>query len=129
MKEGRFYILIGSGTLKDRAVKNLHSGAGRISFVDMKPMALFESQDSNGSISLRRIIGGNLDISELTGDIDCQRLAYLTCRGGWPSSIALKEKLALNVVKEHINIICEFDISRMDGVRRNRILARQILRA
>ena len=123
------YILAGSTTPKDDDTKDLHSGIGRFSFVDMKPMTLFESGDSNGSISLKDIRDGKAKVSGQTSDIDYQRLAYLTCRGGWPSYLNKSEKISLNVVKEYLTGLCESDIRRIDGKMRDPEIARSILKA
>ena len=45
------YILTGSATPNEQELKKLHTGTGRFSFIDMKPLTLFESGDSNGKIS------------------------------------------------------------------------------
>ncbi|MEG1008716.1 MAG: DUF4143 domain-containing protein [Clostridia bacterium] len=121
------YILTGSATPKDDT--NLHSGVGRFSFVEMKTMSLFESGESNGSISLKDILDNKVKVSGQTSNITYQELAYITCRGGWPSSLNKDKKIALNIVKEYLNAICESDISRIDGVARNPELARNILKA
>lgn len=123
------YILTGSTTPKDEETKNLHSGVGRFSFVDMKPMTLFESGESNGTISLKDIINNKVKVSGQTSNIDYQRLAFLTCRGGWPSSLDKSDRVALNVVKEYITGLCESDIRRIDGKMRDPEIARAILKA
>ncbi|MCL2249359.1 MAG: DUF4143 domain-containing protein [Oscillospiraceae bacterium] len=123
------YILTGSTTPKDEETKQLHSGVGRMSFVEMKPMTLFETEDSNGSVSLKEIRDGNIKLSGQTSDINYERLAYLTCRGGWPSALKLDEDAALDVSKEYIKALTESDISRVDGRNRNPNLANHILRS
>ena len=45
------FILTGSAVPQDDAVK--HTGTGRISRMLMRPMSLYESLDSNGSVSLK----------------------------------------------------------------------------
>jgi predicted AAA+ superfamily ATPase len=127
--EPGLYILTGSTTPKDEETKQLHSGVGRMSFVEMKPMTLFETGDSNGSVSLKEIRDGNIKLSGQTSDINYERLAYLTCRGGWPSALKLDEDAALDVSKEYIKALTESDISRVDGRNRNPDLANHILRS
>ncbi|MEG2457342.1 MAG: DUF4143 domain-containing protein [Bacilli bacterium] len=121
------YILTGSTTPVDD--KSLHTGIGRLSFVEMKPMTLYESGDSNGSISLKDILDNKVEIRGQKSNIDYQRLAYLTCRGGWPSSIGMDETDALEIAKEYVKALTESDISAIDGQNRNPELARYILRA
>lgn len=121
------YILTGSATPNEDS--SLHSGVGRFAFVTMKPMTLFESGDSNGKISLTEILNGNRNIDGIKTDLDYEKIAYVLCRGGWPSSIELNEKDSLAISKNYIEVLCESDISRVDGVNRNSNLARAILKA
>ena len=105
------YIITGSVTPNDKDKKDLHSGAGRMSFVTMYPMSLYESGDSNGSISLKDILEGTVKVDGQKSDITYERLAYLTCRGGWPSAVKMKdENLALKIAKEYLDVLCETDI-------------------
>lgn len=121
------YILTGSATPNEDA--SLHSGVGRFAFVTMKPMTLYESLDSNGKISLSEILNGNRDIDGIKTDLDYEKIAYVLCRGGWPNSLKLDERRALQVSKNYLDVLCDSDISRVDGVSRNPELARAILKA
>jgi len=121
------YLLTGSATPIDD--DDLHSGTGRMAFVSMKPMTLFESGESNGKISLKDIRDGVAVVKGQTANISYQDLAYLTCRGGWPGAMNLDKELALEIPLEYINALCEKDISKVDGKTRNPMLARQILKA
>jgi len=125
--EPGLFILTGSTTPVDD--KTLHTGIGRMSFVDMKPMTLFESGESNGSISLKDIVDGIAVVYGQKSEISYQQLSYLTCRGGWPSAIGRSEAIALETAKEYVNGLCESDISSVDGVKRDPALTRFILRA
>lgn len=121
------YILTGSATPVED--DSLHSGVGRFAFVNMKPMSLYESGDSNGKISLSELINGNKKIDGITTDLDYEKIAYVLCRGGWPNSINLSEKLALQISKNYLDVLCNSDISKVDGIKRDPNLARAILRA
>jgi predicted AAA+ superfamily ATPase len=120
------YILTGSTTPTDD--KSLHTGIGRMAFVEMKPMTLFESYESNGTISLKEIVEGTAVVRGQRSDISYQQLAYLTCRGGWPSAIGLSKTIALEIAKEYVNGLCESDISNVDNRTRNPALTRFLLR-
>lgn len=50
------FLLTGSSTTGE---KPSHSGTGRFSFLDMRPMSLYESQDSTGEVS----VGGALQFA------------------------------------------------------------------
>jgi len=124
------YIITGSVTPHDEDTKDLHSGIGRMSFVTMYPMSLFESGDSNGSISLKDILNGNVDVNGQKSDITYERLAYLTCRGGWPSAVKMKdENLALKTATEYLDVLCETDIENTEKRNINPALTRAIIRA
>ena len=124
------YIITGSVTPNDEDTKDLHSGIGRMSFVTMYPMSLYESGDSNGSISLKGILDGSVEIGGQKSDITYERLAYLTCRGGWPSAVKMSdESLALRVAKEYLDVLCESDIENAEKKRINPALTRAIIRA
>ena len=97
--------------------------------MEMKPLTLFESGESNGSVSLRDIAEGVAVIRGQKSDISYRQLAYLTCRGGWPSAVDKSETIALEIVKEYINGLCEFDISNVDDRSRNPGLTRCLFRA
>ncbi|MDR3121990.1 MAG: DUF4143 domain-containing protein [Clostridiales bacterium] len=125
--EPGLYILTGSTTPTDDM--SLHTGIGRMSFVEMKPMTLFESGESNGAVSLKEIVDGTAVVRGEKSEIDYQRLAYLTCRGGWPSAMRRSENIALEIAKEYVNGLCESDISNVDGRSRNPVLTRFLLRA
>jgi len=130
-KNGKgLYILTGSVTPNDEDKKDLHTGIGRMSFATMYPMSLYESGDSNGTISLKDILDGKACVRGQKSDIDYQRLAYLTVRGGWPSAVIEKdEELALGTAKEYFNLLCESDVEREKDKNPNPLLTRAILRA
>lgn len=121
------YILTGSATPIDNST--LHSGVGRFAFIVMKPMTLFESGDSNGEISLKEILNGNRKIDGIKSNLTYEKIAYLICRGGWPSSLQIKEVDATQIAKNYIDVLCDSDISKVDGIKRDSFLARTILKA
>lgn len=121
------YILTGSATPKED--DSIHSGVGRFAFVTMKPMTLYESSDSNGKISLSDLLAGKRDIDGIKTDLTYEKIAYVLCRGGWPNALKLPEKQALMIAKNYIDVLCDSDISRIDGIKRDPGLARAILKA
>ena len=121
------FILTGSAVPAD--LKEItHTGTGRISRMLMRPMSLFESQESNGSVSLSELFSGKTDIDgENTIDID--ELAFLICRGGWPKAIDLKQNIALSQAIDYYDAVVNSDISRVDNIERNPERAKRLLRA
>lgn len=118
-KRGDFnqFILTGSCTpSKDGMIS--HSGTGRIARMTMRPMTLFESGNSNGSVSLGGLFEKNNNIA-VKSETVMRELAFLICRGGWPKAIGHTEKIALRQAYDYYDAIVESDISESDGVKRN----------
>ncbi len=121
------FILTGSAVPAD--LKEItHTGTGRISRMLMRPMSLFESQESNGSVSLSELFSRKTNIDgENTIDID--ELAFLICRGGWPKAVGLKQDIALSQAIDYYDAVVNSDISRVDNIERNPERAKRLLRA
>lgn len=121
------FILTGSAVPAD--LKEItHTGTGRISRMLMRPMSLFESQESNGSVSLSELFSGKTNIDgENTIDID--ELAFLISRGGWPKAVGLKQDIALSQAIDYYDAVVNSDISRVDNIERNPERAKKLLRA
>lgn len=128
-REPGLYILTGSTTIKKDNIR--HSGTGRISRLKMYPMSLYESGESNGSISLADLFNKpNMDIDGTLSQLDINDLIFAACRGGWPSSLSLKTDVAkLFIAKDYVNNICESDISSIDGIERSPSKTRLLLRS
>lgn len=126
-EKGQF-ILTGSTVVDDEEI--LHTGTGRISRMAMYPMSLFESLESNGAVSLRRLFDEpDYDIDGATSQLSIEGLIFAACRGGWPASLDVMSREAkLLIAKDYVDVICEEDISRVDRVKRNPALARLVLR-
>lgn len=123
------FILTGSNAVDKTKIH--HSGTGRIAKMDMLPMSLWESQESNGKISLRELFDNpNLDIDGIQSDMTVEDLIFSACRGGWPATMNIKKDSAkLLVAKNYLKTVCSEDISRVDGVQRDELLTRMILRS
>ena len=95
-----------------------HTGTGRFGRVKMRPMSLFEAEDSNGSVSLTELFSGNLDIAG-SCDLPLEKLAFLVCRGGWPRATTMRNTTALEQAFDYYDAVVNADISRVDNVERN----------
>ena len=125
-EEGQF-ILTGSAVPAD--MKNVtHTGTGRIARLTMRPMTLYESGESNGSISLSELLNGNSKISGIN-ELSLEDIAYLCCRGGWPRSIFMDKDIALDQAFDYYDAIVNSDISRVDNVDRNPERAKNLMRS
>ena len=122
------FILTGSNSVNESKI--MHSGTGRISRMKMYPMSLFESKESNGTISLKALFDhSDLDIDGKTSSMTIENLIYAACRGGWPATLSRKnQKAQLMIARDYVNSICKVDISTIDKVQRDEILTRLILR-
>ena len=124
-KKGQF-ILTGSATPNHKGV--LHSGAGRIARLRMRPMSLYESGDSSGQVSLERLCRGELTPT-MTGEVNLKKLIELIIRGGWPGSLGLPPEQAALLPGEYLNAVIEDDVYRVDGVKRDASKMRLLLRS
>ena len=97
------FILTGSSTADKTQVS--HSGAGRIARMRMRPMSLFESGLSDGSVSLRGLFEGAFRTQALT--IDIRDLAEAICRGGWPASLDTPADLAGELPAQYLDALFE----------------------
>ena len=125
-KVGQF-ILTGSATPIDQN-KIFHTGIGRISRMVMRPMSLYESGDSSGEISLSSLFNSIEDIYSSRG-ADIEELTYLICRGGWPSSLALKRDNALNIANEYVAALIETDLKKSIGHKFNKDKMSRLLKS
>lgn len=111
------FILTGSA-VPPETEEIYHTGTGRFARVKMRPMSLFEAEDSNGSVSLTELFSGNLDISG-SCDLSLEKLAFFVCRGGWPRATTMRNSTALDQAFDYYDAVVNADISRVDNVERN----------
>lgn len=106
-----------------------HTGTGRISRLRLRTMSLWESEDSTGDVCLEELFI-NPDTVDGVSDIDLDRLAYLTCRGGWPKAVLKKsEKAALAQAFDYYDSVVSNDIKRVDDIDRDEELTKRIMRS
>jgi len=104
-----------------------HTGTGRITSLLMRPMSLFESGDSDGSVSLAALFKN--DDVQGSCNLRLSDIEYLICRGGWPKGIGQKESVALAQAPDYYDSLIESDISRVDGIERDPERAKRVMRA
>lgn len=109
------FILTGS-SVPAKLDESTHTGTGRIVRMRMRPMSLFESRDSSGQVSLSDLFEGK----EISGkdDHSIEDIAYFICRGGWPTALNCKEKIALKQAYDYYDAVVNDDVSRVDGIKR-----------
>lgn len=123
------FILTGSNAVDK--TKILHSGTGRISRMKMQPMSLWESNESNGGISLMELFNNkDLDIDGIKSNMKIEDLINAACRGGWPAFVNMKsDRAKLLIARDYVDTVCRDDISRVDGIKRDERITRAILRS
>ena len=124
-KKGQF-ILTGSATPKRKGV--LHSGAGRIGKLRMRPMSLFESGDSSGKVSLQELCRGKMTPT-ITGEVDLRALARLTVRGGWPGNLDINDADISLLPGEYLDAVIDDDVNRVDEIKRDSRKVRLLLQS
>lgn len=123
--ENGLYILTGSSS-KD--IQKAHSGTLRISQLKMYPMSLYESKESNGSVSLLSLFNNPESFDGCISDLSLDDLIFAICRGGWPKSLLNKTRRSqLEVAKDLYYQTYSVDISSIDNKKRNPRLAQAIL--
>ncbi len=125
-KMGQF-ILTGSAVPVD--TKSItHSGTGRFSWLKMRPMSLYESEESSGEVSLAELFETPEKISG-KNDYNIEKMAYFICRGGWPLAVEMEAKYALLQANDYYDGVINSDISRVDGIKRNADTVKKVMRS
>ncbi len=126
-KRGQF-ILTGSA-VPPETDEIFHSGTGRFAWIKMRPMALFESGDSTGEVSLKELFNQPKKLLAKNKIDDLDRLAFLICRGGWPGAIDMDDDIALDQAFDYFDAIVNADISRVDGVQRDSERTKRLMKS
>ena len=105
-----------------------HSGTGRFGWLRMRPMALYESGESNGNISLKYLFSSPPKIYA-NSNLSREDIAFLVCRGGWPAAVNMEREVSLDQAFDYCDAIVERDMSRVDNVKRNPDRVRRLMRS
>ncbi|MBQ4008147.1 MAG: ATP-binding protein [Muribaculaceae bacterium] len=108
------FILTGSSVPADMS-QVLHSGTGRFGWLRMRPMSIWESNDSTGEVSLAEIFNNECNHIAGTSHLNLQRVAFLTCRGGWPLAVDMANEIALDQAFDYITAVEQRDIQLANG--------------
>jgi len=120
------FILTGSSVPADLS-EVIHSGTGRFAWIRMRPMTLFESGDSTGEVSLKNLFDSCM-VSGLS-DMTIEKLAFLTCRGGWPETVDMDEDVALDPSIDYVEGVIRRDIIRVDGIQKQYQRVKSLMRS
>ena len=91
-------------------------------------MTLFESGESNGTVSLGDLFTTPEKILE-KNELKLQEIAFLICRGGWPMSVGLPEDAALEQAFDYYDAVTKEDITKVDGVKRASERVQRLMKA
>lgn len=124
------YILTGSSTPADKTEIH-HSGVGRIAPIMMRPMTLWESKESKGTVSLSDLFNGGRNFPwDMNADFSLKDVAFLLCRGGWPIAVLADKEIALEITKNYYNGLFVFEDSENERYRNKKPeVLRMILRS
>ena len=123
------FILTGSAVPNQEAEKEReHSGTGRFAWLTMRPMTLFESGESNGTVSLGELFTAPEKILQ-KNDLKLSDIAFLICRGGWPIAIGLPEEAALEQAFDYYDAVTKEDVTNVDGIKRSSERVQRLMRA
>lgn len=120
------FILTGSATINKE--KYIHSGTGRIARLKMRPMSLYEAEQSDGKISLEDICLNKAE-DLFTGEVDLNKIIDLILIGGWPALENLSPKQGILVAKEYIKSIINEDIYKVDDIKRDKHKIKLLLKS
>ena len=121
------FILTGSSVPADMS-KVIHSGTGRIGWIKMRPMSLWESHESTGEVSLGELFTAPDQVGGIN-KMDIEQVAFMTCRGGWPLAVDMDREIALDQAFDYIEAVEKRDISKVDGVERDPVRVHRLLRS
>ncbi|HOW32767.1 MAG TPA: DUF4143 domain-containing protein, partial [Bacteroidales bacterium] len=119
------FVLTGSSTPADN--ETAHSGTGRIARMLMRPMSLFESDESNGKVSIKDLFEGQTDIAAKS-TLTIEQIAHAICRGGWPAAVK-SGKQSPRIAMNYVDAVINLDIHRVDGVEKDPERVRLLLQS
>lgn len=94
----------------------------------MRPMSLYESKESSGTVSMKDLFDGK-GFETQTNRLDVEALAFLTCRGGWPWATIIDREVALDQAVDYYDSVVNYDIQRVDKIKRSAERAKLLLRS
>ncbi len=121
------YILTGSTS---QETDTPHTGTLRISQLLMYPMSLYESEESNGTVSLTELFNNPDSFDGCESELSVDDLIFAICRGGWPRALLNSTQRAkLEIAKDLYRQTYSVDISNIDKKKRNNRWTQAILQS
>lgn len=120
------YILTGSATEKEGTID--HSGAGRICKLNMGTMSLYESGESDGTVSINDLFLNNVQ-NHVSKELKLEDIANLILKGGWPENVENTAKNSQIIAKSYIKDILDKDINEIDGKKRDKAKMEMLMKS
>ena len=122
--EKGLYLLTGSASPDHDQAS--HTGARRIAPLHMRTMSFAERGLSGGETSVGALLNGRKPDPASPG-IGVTGTVEALAVGGWPDNLALDTEDALEANRDHLALIADTDISRVDATKRNPDWVRKLL--
>lgn len=110
------FILTGSSVPNDDVRR--HTGAGRFSFLRMRPMTLFETGYASGTVSFAALMQGRLERSSDPG-LTVPDLAERVTIGGWPGFLGRSAAEAGRAMRDYLEQVRQVDVGRVSPGRKD----------
>lgn len=120
------FILTGSAVPADDITR--HTGAGRISRLEMRPMTLYELGHSSGTVSVADLLDGIFDGSREI-EFSLHDLAEFIAAGGWPGHLGRDSDAAVQAMRDYVEELCRSNVSRVGDKKRDPDRVRRLLRS
>jgi uncharacterized protein len=120
------FILTGSSNPNDDV--KLHSGAGRFTVVQMDTLTWQELGYSTGIVKISDLLEGSFPNFYDAG-ISLDFIIDKMLIGGWPTLLDENTKNAIIMNSGYVDLLCEVDMSRVSGVKRDPLKVRSLLRS
>ncbi|MGD9887185.1 MAG: ATP-binding protein [Bacilli bacterium] len=123
--DGRgFFILTGSSAAN--LENTIHSGAGRIGRLMLRPMSLYEAGISSGEISLQKLFSkSSIDYKKC--HVTVEEYAKWIIKGGWPEGLEDSEQQAIRRMQSYVDALVKEDINKVSSKKYNENRTRKIL--
>lgn len=117
-----------TGSTAPGAEATSHSGAGRFARMTMSTMTLFETGESDGSVSFAGAVADN-PVPFVTPSLTLPELAERVCRGGLPYNVGLQLEDAFENVRDYVQTAADVDIHAAGGANRGSERVRRVIRS
>jgi len=120
------FLLTGSSS--SRNVTTMHSGAGRIGRLMMRPMSVFESRYASPSVSLRELFA-TPTVEPARCVLTLDDYMEIVCRGGFPASRYLNHEDSLIATRDYVTELNRLRIAGAKSMRTASTVNARLLRS